>query len=185
LVIIDPVKAKGRREIVDSCPYGAIYWNEESELPQKCTGCAHLLDDGWKETRCTQVCPTGALTFLMAEDDEMAQKAAAEGLEAHRAQLGTRPRVWYKNYYRWAKSFLGGTLAYKDTDECVEGATVVLSQGGQKLAEVKSNNYGDFVFDGLAPGAYELAITADGYKPLTKSIELTDSLNLGLHFLEK
>lgn len=185
LVIIDPVKAKGRKEIVDSCPYGAIYWNEESELPQKCTGCAHLLDDGWKETRCTQVCPTGALSFVMAEDEEMAEKAVAERLEAHQAQLGTRPRVWYKNYHRWAKSFLGGTLAYKDTDDCAEGATIVLSQGGEKLAETTSNNYGDFIFDALLPGTYELTISAEGYKSLTRSVELTESLNLGLHFLEK
>ena len=44
LVIIDPVKAKGRKEIVTSCPYNAIYWNEDKQLAQKCTGCAHLLD---------------------------------------------------------------------------------------------------------------------------------------------
>ena len=29
IVIIDPVKAKGQKQIVDSCPYGAIFWNEE------------------------------------------------------------------------------------------------------------------------------------------------------------
>jgi Fe-S-cluster-containing dehydrogenase component len=44
LIIIDPVKAKGHPEIVDTCPYGAIYWNEEAQLAQKCTGCAHLID---------------------------------------------------------------------------------------------------------------------------------------------
>ena len=32
LVIIDPVKAKGRKEIVASCPYSAIYWNEDLSL---------------------------------------------------------------------------------------------------------------------------------------------------------
>ena len=57
LVIIDPEKAKGRREIVESCPYGAIYWNEEEQLAQKCTGCAHLIDEGWTQTRCSQGCP--------------------------------------------------------------------------------------------------------------------------------
>src|SRR5574340_1175107 len=47
IVLIDPVKAKGQRAIVDACPYRVIYWNEESQLPQKCTLCAHLLDEGW------------------------------------------------------------------------------------------------------------------------------------------
>ena len=35
LVIIDPVKARGRRDIVDACPYGAVVWNEEQQLPQR------------------------------------------------------------------------------------------------------------------------------------------------------
>ena len=34
LVIIDPEKAKGHPEIVDTCPYGAIYWNEEAQVPR-------------------------------------------------------------------------------------------------------------------------------------------------------
>ena len=30
IVIIDPVKAKGRKDLVESCPYGHIWWNEEA-----------------------------------------------------------------------------------------------------------------------------------------------------------
>ena len=30
IVIIDPAKAKGAKEILDSCPYNAIFWNEET-----------------------------------------------------------------------------------------------------------------------------------------------------------
>jgi NAD-dependent dihydropyrimidine dehydrogenase PreA subunit len=185
LVIIDPVKAKGRKEIIATCPYGVIYWNEELGLPQKCTGCAHLMDDGWAETRCTQVCPTGALKLVMAEDADMAAKAASEGLEPLKVDLDTAPRVWYKNLHRWMKSFLGGTLAYKDTDDCVEGATISLLAGGAKLCETTSNNYGDFICDGLEPGTYELSISLAGYKPLTKTVELKESLNIGVQFLEK
>ena len=61
IVIIDPEKAKGRRDLVDACPYGAIAWNEEAQLPQIWIFDAHLLDQGWKEPRCAQVCPTGAM----------------------------------------------------------------------------------------------------------------------------
>ncbi len=32
-------------------------------IAQKCTWCAHLLDKDWKEPRCVDACPTGALTF--------------------------------------------------------------------------------------------------------------------------
>ena len=43
IVIIDPVKAKGRRDLVESCPYGAIIWNEREQLPQSWFFDAHLL----------------------------------------------------------------------------------------------------------------------------------------------
>ena len=52
IVIIHPEKSKGQREILESCPYGCIFWNGELDIPQKCTFCAHLLDQGWKEPRC-------------------------------------------------------------------------------------------------------------------------------------
>ena len=56
IVIVDPVKAKGQKNIVSTCPYRVIEWNEEKQLPQKCTLCAHLLDQGWKEPRCAEAC---------------------------------------------------------------------------------------------------------------------------------
>ncbi len=186
LVIIDPVKAKGRPEIVDTCPYGAIYWNEEAQVAQKCTGCVHLLEDGWTETRCSQVCPTGAIKLVMAEDAEMAAMAAAEGLRAYKAELGTKPRVWYKNLHRWDKVFASGSVAYADTDEVAEGAKITVSAGGAVVGTGETNNYGEFIVDHLEPGGeYEVTIEAAGYKPVTKAVTLAESLNLGLILLEK
>jgi Fe-S-cluster-containing dehydrogenase component len=185
LVIIDPVKAKNRKEIVGTCPYDVIYWNEEASLPQKCTGCAHLMDDGWTETRCTQVCPTGAMKLVLTEDADMAAQAKEQGLEAYRAELGTAPRVWHKNLHRWTKAFIGGTVAYKDTDDCAEGAVVTVSAGGAKLAEAATNNYGDFVIDGLLPGRYEIVVNVAGYRPVSQQVDLKESVALGVIFAEK
>ena len=42
IVIIDPVKSKGQKAIVDACPYGAVYWNEEKQIPQAWIFDAHL-----------------------------------------------------------------------------------------------------------------------------------------------
>ena len=39
IVIIDPEKSKGQKAVLDACPYDAIWWNEEKEIPQKCTFC--------------------------------------------------------------------------------------------------------------------------------------------------
>jgi Fe-S-cluster-containing dehydrogenase component len=186
LVIIDPVKAKGHPEIVDACPYGAIYWNDEAGVPQKCTGCAHLLDEGWTETRCSQVCPTEAIKLLLADDAEMAAKAQAEGLQAYKAELGSKPRVYYKNLHLWTKAFLAASVVYKDTDECAEGVRATVTAAGKAAGEALANNYGDFVVDKLAPGeVYTLTLEAAGYQPLTRDVTLEASLNLGRLFLEK
>jgi len=72
IVIIDPVKARGQKQIVSACPYRLIEWNEEKQLPQKCIFCAHMLDKGEKEPRCVESCPTGALVFGDMDDPDSA-----------------------------------------------------------------------------------------------------------------
>ena len=186
LVIIDPVKAVGRKEIVESCPYGVIYWNEEAQVPQKCTGCAHLLDEGWTETRCSQFCPTDAITFFPAEEAEMAAKVQAEGLEVYRPDLVPRAHVYYKNLYKWTKAFLAASVVFKDTDECAEGVKATVSTACKAAKAALTNNYGDFMVDELEPGAsYTLTLEAPGYQPLTRDVTLEASLSLGQLFLER
>ena len=58
IVMIDPEKSQGQKDIVNACPYRVIYWNEEKQIPQKCTMCAHRLDEGEKMPRCVESCPT-------------------------------------------------------------------------------------------------------------------------------
>lgn len=140
IVIIDPEKAKGRKELVNSCPYGAIWWNEELELPQKWIFDAQLLDQDWTKPRCVQACPTGCLQSLKVEDSEMAALAESEQLEVLRPELGAKPRVYYKNLYRFNKCFIGGT-AVAETDgflDAVLGAEVTLSHEGKKVASEKN-----------------------------------------------
>ena len=81
IILIDPDKAKGRKDLVDTCPYGHIWWNEEHQVPQVWPFDAHLLDQGWDKTRGAQSCPTGAMRTIKVEDDEMASMARDEGLE--------------------------------------------------------------------------------------------------------
>jgi Fe-S-cluster-containing dehydrogenase component len=185
LVIIDPVKAKGRRDIVDTCPYGSIYWNEEADVAQKCTGCAHLIDEGWTETRCSQVCPTGAMKLVLADDTEMERMVEAEGLEAYRSDLGTKPRVRYKNLYEWNKVFVSGSVVQGDTDECADGARVIVRSGDSVMGEGLTNNYGEFIVDKLEAGTeYVVAVEAEGYVPYTAVVTPTDSVNLGTIVLQ-
>ena len=115
----------------------------------------------------------------------MAQIAAAEGLEAYKPEPGTKPRVLYKNLYKWQKVFVAVSVAYRDTDECAEGAVLTAVRRKIKAGEGMANNYGEVVVDRLEPGAeYEITIGAVGYKPFTKVVKLNMSLNLGLVLLE-
>jgi len=162
IVIIDPEKAKGRRDLVDTCPYGAIWWNDELELPQIWIFDAHLLDRGWKEPRAVSCCPTSALEAVKIDDTEMQSRVRDERLEVLKPELGTRPRIYYKNLHRFAKCFLGGTVTavIDSKTECIEGATITLTQGADRIAETTSDVFGDFKFDGLEPKAepYRVAI---------------------------
>ena len=116
LVIIDPDAAKGNRALVDACPFGAIYWNDELGLPQKCTGCAHLLDDGWEAPRCVDACATGAMRFG-DEADFAGEIASAEVL---RPDLALGQRVYYLNL---PKRFVAGMAYDPEADEVVFGKT--------------------------------------------------------------
>jgi len=184
IVIIDPDKAKGQKHLVDACPYGAIWWNEEENVPQAWIFDAHLLDRGWKEPRCVQACPTGALRSLMVEDVEMKQVVEQEGLEVLKPELGTNPRVYYKNINRFSKCFIGGTIAAEvnGVDECLEKAIVTLNLDGHKLAESWSDPYGDFKFDDIAPGSgtYKIEISHPDHPSTSVEAELGESVYLGV-----
>ena len=71
IVIIDPEKSKGQKKIMQACPYGAIYWNEEKDIPQAWPFDAHLLDEGWTRTRAEQACPLGVFRTIQVEDGEL------------------------------------------------------------------------------------------------------------------
>ena len=81
IVMIDPAKAKGQKQLAGACPYHAIVWNEEEQVPQKCTMCAHLLDKGWGKTRCIQSCPTGAIAMHFLDPAEMETLVVDQGLQ--------------------------------------------------------------------------------------------------------
>lgn len=162
IVVIDPVKAKGRKDIVRSCPYKAIVWNEEQQVPQTWIFDAHLLDSGWKGPRCQQVCPTDVFEAVKLDDAAMQEKAGREGLSVLLPKLGARPRVYYRDLERWERCFIGGSVSASvgGVDDCVDGAEVLLRQGESLVASTRTDAFGDFRFEGLAgkSGAYRVEI---------------------------
>jgi Fe-S-cluster-containing dehydrogenase component len=182
IVIIDPVKAKGHKELVDACPYGHIWWNEDLQLPQAWTFDAHLIDQGWQQTRGQQACPTGAMRAVKVEDDEMARMARDEGLEVIKPELDAKPRVYYRNLWRYSKCFIGGSVSEEKDGvvDCVEGASVQLLRDGTSVAVTTTDNYGDFKFDKLDEnsGHYAVQIFSSG-RSKTIDVNLGASINLG------
>lgn len=188
IVIIDPQKAVNQKNLVDSCPYGVIFWNEEKRLPQKCTLCAHLLDKGWKEPRCVQACPTGALIFgdLDNPQSEVFKLVATGRAEHFKPELNTKPRVYYIGLHRYTKHFIAGSVAFKDTDECAEKVKVTLHN--KETGEIKTaltNVFGNFEFDGLNPGEYSLNFEYPNYQAKSVDVKLEKSIYLDYVFLEK
>jgi len=186
IVMIDPVKAKGRMEIVASCPFGAIFWNEEANVPQKCTMCAHLLDDkDWKPglPRCVHSCPTGAQEFVEMEPEEFQKYCKENGYEGYRSEeLENNPQVVYKNLFKYTKNFISaGVLMDGD---CFENATVTLKSKQGILAAQKTNFFGEFKFDALENGEYSLDVDAAGIKTSQEVVINNASLNLGFIKLE-
>jgi Fe-S-cluster-containing dehydrogenase component len=163
IVIIDPEKSKGQRQIVDACPYGAVCWNEERQIPQAWTFDAHLLDEGWARTRGEQACPARVFRTVKVEDEEMQRIQAEEGLEVLKPELGTRPRVYYRNLNLMTKCFVGGTVVavVDGVEECAAGVEVVLSQDGRDVGRATTDTFGEFKIDRLEPDSRGYRLEAD------------------------
>jgi Fe-S-cluster-containing dehydrogenase component len=188
IVIIDPKKARGNRDLVNACPYGAITYNEKAGLPQKCTMCAHMLDAGETVTRCSECCPNQAVLFGDLDDpkSEIAVyvKAHADELEKLHPEYGTQPNVYYRNM---PKPFICGEVVCADTDACCKGAkvTCVCDDCGKKM-ETETDFLGDFEFRFLPKNTgFTLTVEAKGYKPAVVTAITHAAVNLGEIFLQK
>jgi len=183
IVIIDPEKARGQRDIVKACPYNVIWWNEEQNLPQKCTLCAHLLDDGWKQPRCVQACPTGALRVVYAEDSMIQKIIESEELAILHPEYRTQPRVYYKNLYRFFKCFIAGSVTVEKDGitDCAEGAEVSLIRESKITRRQLTDNFGDFRFDKLDEdsGNFRIEISYKDFEKKVLDVDLKKSTNMG------
>jgi Fe-S-cluster-containing dehydrogenase component len=184
IVMIDPEKAVGQKQIVNTCPHRMIFWNEEKNVPQKCDMCAHLLDQGFQRPRCVEMCPTGALTFgdLNDPDSEVSKLIAEKKPYVVHPEYGLEEKVLYLNV---PKKFVSGTVVFKDTDQCAMGAKLILKGDGVS-EETIADEFGDFWFDGLDKNLnLTLTVEADGYETITREVKTIIDCNAGELFLEK
>ena len=184
VVLIDPDKARGQDQIVASCPYRVIYWNADLQLPQKCTMCAQRLDQGDKQPRCAESCPTGAMVFGDLDDpaSEISRRIGEVAAETLHPEYETRPLVQYAGL---PGRMVAGEVVLEGSDVCAAGAKVTLEGGGQKL-ETASGTFGDFAFERLPQGvAYTLTVVADGYEARSFDVHTLADVDLGDVLLTK
>ncbi|MBN2041627.1 MAG: carboxypeptidase regulatory-like domain-containing protein [Spirochaetes bacterium] len=181
LILIEPDKCKGAngcKACITACPYNAVYFNESLGLAQKCTGCAHLLDNGNKLPRCVEVCPTDAITF--GEKEKL--KEQIKDTVVLQPDSGCSPNVYYKNI---PGKFIAGTVYDPVEKEVIIGAKCILYSKG-KSVETFTDSYGDFWFNDLEAGTYDVTIQAQGFaKKNFTGLNTAKDINLGDIPLEK
>ena len=163
LVIIDPEKAKGHRDLVNACPYGVVYWNEELELAQKCTGCAHLLDDGWDVPRCVDACATGGLRF--GDEEDFAEEIAKADplMPGGSVYMLNTPKRW-----------VAGEVYDEEEDEVLIGATITIQGEDGVVLKTKSDEFGDFWFKQVDAQQYTIWLEAEGYLTRSFTVDATE-----------
>jgi|SRR3990170_679701 len=117
IVLVDQEKCCGTRACVAACPYGALSFVEDvkgafgQELiqlekkfyksvvgtVQKCTFCAHRIDQGVYEPACVEVCPTTARIFGDLDDpySDVSKLIRQRNGVQPRPEAGTDPSVFY------------------------------------------------------------------------------------------
>ena len=174
MIVIDPAKCTGCGLCPDACTYDAIYFNEDLNIAQKCTGCAHLLDDGWDVPRCVDACATGALRFE--------EEAEVKDLIAREERLRPEGGKTLVHYVNLPKKFVAGTVYDPVEKEVVIGAACVLTdKASNQSYRAETDNFGDFWFNGLPDDArtYSLVIEKAGKKKTIDTILADKDVNLG------
>ncbi len=144
----------------------AISWNEEKQIPQAWIFDAHLLDQGRKKPRVEE-----------------------QGLEVLQPEIGSKPRVYYKNLHLMTKCFVSGSVVVivDGVEECAEDAEVVLSQNGSEIARAVTDMFGEFKIDKLEKnsGHYVVSVNSSSYGSKSAQFNLSDeSSYLGVMTLE-
>lgn len=157
LVWIDPELCNGCGDCQVACPYDAIYINEESCSAQKCTGCAHRVDDGL-DPRCVDICPHEAITFGDIDEPALSDDA----LEVFHPEFNAQPLVKWKGL---PKRNVSGIVIDTGAAEVVPFATVTIDDlNFGDVIVTSTDEFGDFKVRTLVEGrSYRITIRKDGF----------------------
>jgi hypothetical protein len=111
----------------------------------------------------------------MSFGDEEDLADLIKGATILRPESGLGPKVYYRNI---PGKFIAGMLYDPIEKEVIIGAKVRAVSGGKHL-EVYTDEFGDFWFNDLSVGKYDVFIEAEGYKQKTfTGLDTEQSINL-------
>lgn len=96
---------------ISACPYDARFFNPIRHTADKCDFCSNRIDQGLQPA-CVEACVSGALVFgdLDDTDSEISRRLASVGTSVLKAELGTKPKVFYIE----ADNDVKGRIRYSD-----------------------------------------------------------------------
>ena len=96
IVLVDEAKCDGCQACLPACPYGALSYNPEKNIVQKCTLCVQRVEQGL-EPFCKICCETEAIYFGDLHDPagSVSKMIATRSAAALKPATGTRPAVYY------------------------------------------------------------------------------------------
>ncbi len=173
LVWIDPELCTGCGDCHTACPYGVIYRNEADGIAQKCTGCAHRVDQGL-EPRCVEICPHDAVIF----GHESTLTIGNGDLEELHPEFGTQPLVKWKGLPTRSVS---GLVVDRVAGDVVPDATVtVVDLVSGQVSETSTDAFGDFNVSTLSEHhSYRITVGKDGFDDVRIVLGATSEEYLG------
>jgi len=181
LVWIDAGLCTGCGDCQEACPYEVIYKNEDLNIAQKCTGCAHRVDEDL-QPRCSEMCPHDAITFT-GNGETTDSNADADVLEVFHPEFEAVPRVLWKGL---PKPWIAGTVTTVSGDEVIPDADIVVTPPDSGSINIRSDAFGDFWVYGLGDGdTYQVNVTKEGYEGYNESVTTDGDQDLGTIRLSK
>ena len=174
LVWIDPAQCSACGLCQEACPYDVVHMNGELGIAQKCTGCAHRVDEKLLP-RCVEVCPHEAILF--ADEANSVVGKDAQG-EVFHPEYQAEPRV------RWLglpKPWIAGSVIDAVSDEVIPEVTITaLDLFADGSVTVRSDEFGDFWLRGMAQNRkYKVEISKQGYQAFLAIVTTDGDQDLG------
>ncbi len=177
LVWIDPEVCTGCGLCKEACPYDVIYMNGELDIAQKCTGCAHRVDEGTLP-RCAEICPHDAIVFGDEADSVFSEAEHGKALEVYHPEYRAEPRVYWKGL---PKPWIAGTVIDEVSDEVIAEVAITsvdLFEDGSVTA--LSDAFGDFWIRGMEKDRkYRLEVRKEGYEDFLAVVTTDGDQDLG------